>query len=124
MVDAGVLRGDVRERAMADRSPANDTRPTTFVWRQQIEPYPRKYSRRSFAQQDVAARVARSMISRHGANAAREAARRLNRVIDCGDLAARDLWACVVHIIHERQNDVAANAVIDTDPLPLTVIAK
>jgi hypothetical protein len=49
------------------------------------------------------------MISRHGAGAAREATRHLNSVIDRGDLAARDLWACVVHIIHEQQNDIATN---------------
>ena len=54
------------------------------------------------------------MISRHGATAAREAAQHLNKVIDRGDLAARDLWACVVHIIHERQG-VAASAVINAD---------
>jgi len=44
------------------------------------------------------------MIARHGANAAREAAVYLNRMIDRGDFAARDLWACVVHFIHVRQN--------------------
>ena len=55
------------------------------------------------------------MISRHGANAAKEAAQHLNRVIDLGDLAARDLWACVVHIIHDRQNDVAANTIVNAD---------
>lgn len=51
----------------------------------------------------VAERVALGMIARHGAGAAREAAIRLNRMIDCGDLAARDIWACVVHLIHQRQ---------------------
>jgi hypothetical protein len=51
----------------------------------------------------VAERVAISMITRHGADAAREATVHLNRMIDRGDLAARDLWACVVHVIHERQ---------------------
>jgi len=55
------------------------------------------------------------MISRHGANAAREATRHLNRVIDFGDLTARDLWAYVVHIIHERQTGIAANAVTNDD---------
>jgi hypothetical protein len=47
-------------------------------------------------------RVARGMIARHGADAAREATVQLNRMIDRGDLNARDLWACVVHVIHER----------------------
>jgi hypothetical protein len=69
------------------------------------------------------------MISRHGANAAREAAQHLNRVIDRGDLAARDLWAHVVHIIHDRQNETAANAVINADDAafaspPLAILAK
>jgi hypothetical protein len=63
----------------------------------------------------MAERVARSMISRHGANAAREATQHLNRVIDRGDLDARDLWAQVVHIIHDQQTDIAANAVINAD---------
>ncbi|HEU0218839.1 MAG TPA: hypothetical protein VFQ90_19430 [Stellaceae bacterium] len=43
------------------------------------------------------------MIARHGPNAAREATIRLNRMIDRGNMAARDLWACVVHVIHERK---------------------
>lgn len=51
----------------------------------------------------VAERVAAGMIARHGPDAAREATIRLNRMIDRGDLAARDLWACVVHMIHERR---------------------
>ena len=51
----------------------------------------------------VAERVALGMIARHGADAAREATIHLNRMIDRGDLAARDLWACVVHVIHERR---------------------
>ncbi|MGA8401258.1 MAG: hypothetical protein WB697_15310 [Stellaceae bacterium] len=47
---------------------------------------------------------AQGMIARHGADAAREATIYLNRLIDRGDLAARDLWACIVHRIRERQN--------------------
>jgi hypothetical protein len=43
------------------------------------------------------------MIARHGADAAREAIIHLNRMIDRGDFAARDLWACVVHVIHEQR---------------------
>jgi hypothetical protein len=43
------------------------------------------------------------MIARHGADAAREATIHLNRMIDRGDLAARDLWACVVHVIHQQR---------------------
>jgi hypothetical protein len=52
---------------------------------------------------DTAECVALGMIAHHGADAAREATAYLNRMIDRGDLAARDLWACVVHIIHERR---------------------
>jgi hypothetical protein len=48
-------------------------------------------------------RVAIEMIARHGANAAREATVRLNRMIDRGNMPGRDLWACVVHVIHERK---------------------
>jgi hypothetical protein len=51
----------------------------------------------------TAERVALGMIARHGADAAREATVHLNRMIDRGDLDARDLWACVVHVIHERR---------------------
>jgi hypothetical protein len=51
----------------------------------------------------VAERVALGMIARHGANAAREATVRLNRMIDRRNWPARDLWACVVHVIHERR---------------------
>jgi hypothetical protein len=51
----------------------------------------------------MAERVATEMIARHGADAAREAAVRLNRMIDRGNIPARDLWACVVHLIHERR---------------------
>jgi hypothetical protein len=54
-------------------------------------------------QQAMAERVATEMITRHGANAAREAAIRLNRMIDRGNMPARDLWAYVVHLIHERK---------------------
>jgi hypothetical protein len=48
-------------------------------------------------------RVAALMIARHGTNAAREATVLLNRMIDRHNLPARDLWACVVHVIHERR---------------------
>lgn len=49
----------------------------------------------------AAERVALGMIARHGAEAAREATVHLNRMIDRGDIANRDLWACIVHVIHE-----------------------
>jgi hypothetical protein len=47
--------------------------------------------------------LARAMIDRHGVEAARAAVVRLNQMIDRGDWDARDRWACVVHMIHERQ---------------------
>ena len=59
---------------------------------------------------NVAERVADRMIARHGANAAREAIVRLNKMIDRGDLPTRDLWASVVHVIHERGAEALAAA--------------
>jgi hypothetical protein len=100
---------------MADRSLDGDTEPTASVWRHQIDASPRRHFFRPFSQQSIAKRVARSMISRHGSNAAREATRHLNEVIDRGDLAARDLWACVVHMIHERQEDTASHAIAQSN---------
>lgn len=64
---------------------------------------PGRYARRSLPLSSAAERVARGMIARHGAGAAREATIHLNRMIDRGDIAARDLWACVVHLIHEQR---------------------
>ncbi|HTW50544.1 MAG TPA: hypothetical protein VME45_01445 [Stellaceae bacterium] len=54
--------------------------------------------------------LARAMIDRHGGNAARAAVVRLNQMIDRADWAARDRWACVVHMIHERQGGGAPPA--------------
>ena len=48
-------------------------------------------------------RMARDMIAQHGSRAAREAIERLNEMIDRNNIPGRDLWACVVHRIHERQ---------------------
>ncbi len=48
-------------------------------------------------------RLARDMIAKHGARAARVAAERLNDMIDRNNTRGRDIWACVVHAIHERQ---------------------
>ncbi|HTZ38230.1 MAG TPA: hypothetical protein VMB84_19555 [Stellaceae bacterium] len=52
--------------------------------------------------------LARAMIERHGDDAARAAADRLNAMIDRSDWAGRDRWACVVHAIHERQGLASA----------------
>jgi hypothetical protein len=76
-----------------------DTRPSIAI----VKARPPGRFFRVAAPSDVAERVARGMIAQHGADAAREATVHLNRMIDRGDLAARDLWACVVHIIHERR---------------------
>jgi hypothetical protein len=48
-------------------------------------------------------RVAREMITQHGSRAARQATERLNEMIDRNNIPGRDLWACVVHRIHEHQ---------------------
>jgi hypothetical protein len=49
-------------------------------------------------------RLTRDMIERHGAQAALRAVERLNDRIDKGDWKGRDLWAAVVHAIHELQH--------------------
>ena len=48
-------------------------------------------------------RLAREMIAQHGDRAARAAAEKLNEMIDRDNVRGRDVWACVVHVIHERQ---------------------
>ena len=48
-------------------------------------------------------RLAREMIAQHGDRAARAAAEQLNEMIDRDNIRGRDVWACVVHLIHERQ---------------------
>jgi hypothetical protein len=48
-------------------------------------------------------RLAYDLVARHGLRAARVAAQRLNEMIDRKNLRDRDIWACVVHLIHEQQ---------------------
>jgi len=48
-------------------------------------------------------RLAREMIAQHGDRAARAATEKLNEMIDRDNVRGRDVWACVVHLIHERQ---------------------
>jgi hypothetical protein len=48
-------------------------------------------------------RIAGELILKHGSQAARVAAERLNAMIDSNDLSGRDLWACIVRLIHLRQ---------------------
>ena len=83
-----------------------ETRPSTTI----VKALPSGRFLRSATPPSVAERVARGMIARHGADAAREATIHLNRMIDQGDLARRDLWACVVHLIHERRGQLPAAA--------------
>ena len=52
---------------------------------------------------DEVERLARDMIARHEVQAARVAAERLNEMIDRNNIPGRDVWACVVRRIHERQ---------------------
>jgi hypothetical protein len=53
-------------------------------------------------------RLAREMIARHGARAALAAAERLNEMIDRNNWRGRDIWACVVHAIHQQQGTAPA----------------
>jgi hypothetical protein len=48
-------------------------------------------------------RIARQLLAEHGSRAARIAAERLNEMIDRHNIRGRDIWACVVHAIHEQQ---------------------
>lgn len=48
-------------------------------------------------------RLAIALIEAHGDGAARFATERLNEMIDRNNIPGRDLWACIVHRIHERQ---------------------
>ena len=48
-------------------------------------------------------RIARGLLAQHGRRAARVAAERLNEMIDRNNIRGRDIWACVVHAIHEQQ---------------------
>jgi hypothetical protein len=48
-------------------------------------------------------RIADELIREHRRQAARVAAERLNTMIDRHDIQGRDLWACVVRAIHQKQ---------------------
>ena len=50
--------------------------------------------------------LARSLIEEHGIRAVGVAVERLNQSIDERDVHGRDLWAQVVHAIHEHQPSV------------------
>ena len=50
--------------------------------------------------------LARSLIEEHGPRAVHVAVERLNQSIDERDIPGRDLWAQVVHAIHEHQLSV------------------
>jgi len=47
--------------------------------------------------------IARAIIAQHGDGAARAAVDHLNAMIDLGDFCRRDMWARVVHAIHDHQ---------------------
>lgn len=47
--------------------------------------------------------IARALIAQHGGQAACAAVNHLNAMIDLGDFHRRDMWARVVHEIHQKQ---------------------
>jgi hypothetical protein len=49
-------------------------------------------------------RMASELLAEHGPGAARVAVERLNEMIDRDNVRGRDIWACVVHAIHEQQD--------------------
>ncbi len=55
-------------------------------------------------------RTAHELIAKHGPDAARVAAEQLNNMIDRNDIDGRELWACIVHVIHEQQGTSPAGA--------------
>jgi hypothetical protein len=57
-------------------------------------------------------RIAREMIKQHGGTAARAAVERLNDRIDRGDWHGRDVWARIVHAIHDFARNEAAMAMV------------
>jgi hypothetical protein len=48
-------------------------------------------------------RMAGELIATHGPQAARVATGQLNAMIDRDDIGGREVWACLVHLIHQRQ---------------------
>ena len=58
---------------------------------------------------DEVTRIAREMIRQHEERAAFAAVERLNQMIDQGDWRGRDVWARIVHAIHELQQTSIAN---------------
>jgi hypothetical protein len=60
-------------------------------------------------------RIAGELIARHGPRAARVAAERLNVMIDSNDFQGRDLWACIVRVIHQRQGTGSVEADSDRE---------
>jgi len=53
-------------------------------------------------------RLAQAMIEKHGAGAARASVERLNEMIERRDWGGRDVWARIVHAIHQEQGGHAA----------------
>ena len=54
--------------------------------------------------------IARDLIRQHGTDAVHVAVQRLNEMIDKDDWRCRDLWARIVHAIHEMQGSSAETA--------------
>ena len=72
-------------------------------------------------------RFARDLIARHGLRAARVAAQRLNEMIDRKNLRDRDIWACVVHLIHQQQGASpirAEHPIYSVQPVPQMAAAS
>jgi hypothetical protein len=63
-----------------------------------------------------AIRIARDLIHQHGTRAVHVAVERLNQMIDKDDWRCRDLWARIVHAIHEMQGNSAEAASPDKPP--------
>jgi hypothetical protein len=59
------------------------------------------------ASEEEVRRLAREMIKQHGPQAAFRASERVNDRIDENDWDGRDVWARVVHAIHDLQREEA-----------------
>jgi hypothetical protein len=82
--------------------PSLETRSVSPVGRPQVNVPILEFPQPDAPHPAIAEQVALGMIARHGANAARQAAVHLNTMIDHGNLPARDLWACIVYVIHQQ----------------------
>jgi len=58
---------------------------------------------------DEVIRIAREMIKQHEERAAFAAVERLNQMIDQSDWRGRDVWARIIHAIHQLQHTAIGN---------------